>query len=273
VPSTSLTHPDLWSLARGQSPTIDPTDLLRAIEREVQAVDHLDYRTRLLIRDSINALSAQWGKGEPLRRMAPVARTAVLSILAEDFGVDVGFPSLEHRLMEQTDPELFLRFLRELGAGIRVPSRLEIGGSGALIIAGLLRRATEDIDAVDEVPPAIRADHGLSDSLATRYGLRLSHFQSHYLPRGWRDRLTSLGRFGAVDVFLVDPSDIFLSKLFSNREKDLDDLRVLAAALDKNSLAARLRESAQLLLAEPALRQNASRNWYIVYGEQLPQSK
>jgi hypothetical protein len=172
--------------------------------------------------------------------------------------------------MEQTNPDVFLQFLRELGDGTRELSRLEIGGSGALILAGLLRRATEDINAVDEVSAAIRSDHALLDSLAKRYGLRLTHFQSHYLPQGWRGRLHSLGRFGALDVLLVDASDIFVRKLLSNREKDLDDLRVLATTIDRNALAIRLRDSAQSLLAEPTLRQNAARNWYIVYGEQLP---
>jgi hypothetical protein len=79
VPSATATHLDLWSLVRGPSATIDPTDLLRAIEREVQA-DRLDYRTRLLIRDGLNALSAHWGNGQPLRRICPASRLVVDSI-------------------------------------------------------------------------------------------------------------------------------------------------------------------------------------------------
>ena len=61
-------------------------------------------------------------------------------------------------------------------------------------------------------------------------------------------------RFGGLEVFLVHPYDIFLGKLFSSREKDRDDLRVLAGGLDRTALAARY----------------VTANWYIVYGEPLP---
>lgn len=51
--------------------------------------------------------------------------------------------------------------------------------------------------------------------------MALNHFQSHYLPAGRPDRVRSLGRFGKLDVFLVDVYDVLLSKLFSDRNKDL----------------------------------------------------
>jgi hypothetical protein len=69
---------------------------------------------------------------------------------------------------------------------------------------------------------------------------------------------------------LVDPLDIFVGKLFSARTKDLDDLRALASQLDRNEIVARLRSSAPKLLGEPKLKANAEKNWYIVYGDQLP---
>jgi hypothetical protein len=70
----------------------------------------------------------------------------------------------------------------------------------------------------------------------------------------------------------VDSYDIAVSKLTSNREKDRDDLRVIMRELDKNVLESRLRTAGGALLAEPALRQNAEANWYVVYGESLPRS-
>ena len=130
--------------------------------------------------------------------------------------------------MEKTDPETIRQLLRELGTLASRPTRIDVGGSGALILLGNLSRSTDDIDIVDEVPPELRAQHDAMEQLASRYGLRLAHFQSHYLPAGWIDRVRSLGRFGNLEVFLVDPLDIFVGKLFSAREEDRDDLRALA---------------------------------------------
>lgn len=59
-------------------------------------------------------------------------------------------------------------------------------------------------------------------------------------------------------------------QLFSKREKDLDDLRVLAPQLDKETLERQLIETTATLRSDPVLRQNAEKNWYILYGETLP---
>jgi hypothetical protein len=172
--------------------------------------------------------------------------------------------------MDATKPETVIEFFRDLGSRVVRPARLDVGGSTSLILLANLSRHTDDIAAVDEVPAVIRADHGLLDRLAKRYGLRLTHFQSHYLPIGWRDRVHSLGRFGQLDVFLVDVYDVVVSKLFSAREKDLDDLRAVASRIDKHHLESRVRQSAAPLRGEQRLAENARRNWYVVYGEPLP---
>jgi hypothetical protein len=258
---------DLWTLVR-QSSTVDPEDLFRAIELEACRSNH-DFRTRLLLRDSFVALSARWGRDGAIARLSTIAASTIRAILAENLG-DPGFPTLESRLMQRTEPETMLQFLRELGACAQQDARIYVGGSGALILTGLLRRGTDDLDAVDEVPISLRNQHELLDSLAARYGLRLTHFRSHFLPAGWEQRVRSLGKFGKLDVHLVDPADIFLSKLFSAREKDLDDLRVLAPALGRSNLEARLNSHCGTLLGESSLRANADRNWYIVFGDRLP---
>ena len=64
--------------------------------------------------------------------------------------------------------------------------------------------------------------------------------------------------------------DLFLSKLFSPRDKDLDDLRVLFPQVDREVLLRRLKESCHSFLAEAALRAHAERNWYVLTGEALP---
>lgn len=262
------TTADLWSLVQG-TPAIDPGRLLAAIEDAIREGPP-DFRTRLLIRDSVVALSRRWGgQSAVLDRLSDAAGRVVRDILGSDLGPP-GFSTLERRLMEQTDPEQIRRFLRELGSSIQTPTRLDLGGSGALMLAGLLHRATEDLDAVDQVPETLRSQHQLMDSLAARYGLKLAHFQSHYLPTGWQQRVMSLGKFGALDVFLVNSLDIFISKLFSNRDKDRDDLRMLSASLSKPDVTQRLRTAGAALLSEPRLHANAKHNWYILYGGDLP---
>jgi hypothetical protein len=265
--SSGPAHPDLWSLVTGAA-WIDPEALLDAIERQCRE-PALDFRTRLLVRDALSALRNRWGADRLDGRLSREAQSRVRELAEKDLG-RIGFPTLEARMQDPTRAETILEFLRELGTRVHVPARLELGGSGALILAGLLSRRTEDIDAVDEVPAPLRSEHELLQQLADRYGIRLAHFQSHYLPTGWRERIRSLGRFGTLDVFLVDPVDIFVGKLFSKRDKDLDDLRALKPLTDKAAISHRLTSAGTALLADPALRADAERNWYVLYGEALP---
>ena len=86
----------------------------------------------------------------------------------------------------------------------------------------------------------------------------------------WQDRLHYFDTFGELTVYLVDACDVFLSKLFSIRTKDLDDLRALTRHLDKETLARRLRDTCGSMLVAESLRQRAEQNWYILYGEALP---
>jgi hypothetical protein len=96
--------------------------------------------------------------------------------------------------------------------------------------------------------------------LAVRYGLELTPFQSHYLPQGWQQRLHSQEPFGQLQVSLIDAYAVFLSKLFSSRLKDRDDLRLLAPQLDKASIMRRLHDTTDDLLAAPGLRAKAAQN-------------
>ena len=50
---------DLWSLALDHL-QVNPDDLVHAIEAQVRRGD-LDYRSRLLIHDSLEALQLHWG--------------------------------------------------------------------------------------------------------------------------------------------------------------------------------------------------------------------
>jgi hypothetical protein len=260
---------DLWNLVR-KRPQIDPRDLAEAVRGEVHQAP-LDYRTRLLIRDSVEALRLYWGNSRLEEWLAQCPERDILRTICDEEYDKIGFPSLRNRLMEKTEPQEILQFFAHLGKKLQQTARLEIAGSVALILAGYLSRHTEDIDVVGEVPKEIRDDHALIQTLETSYGLKLGHVQTHYFPAGWRDRVHSLDIFDHLQVFLVDVYDVTLSKLFSARLKDLEDLRVLKPQLDKDVLRERLRSSAGDFLAAPRLKQLAQDNWQILYGEALPQ--
>jgi hypothetical protein len=257
----------LWDLVWGK-PEVDPDRLARALDAEARP--GLDHRTRLLIRDSSRALERYWG---PERWSAWLARSparqAIEAVRGEALD-GTGFPYLEGAIVERTDPETVRQYLRDLGVHARRPAELNIGGAIALILPEVLVRATQDIDIVDEVPAELREQHALLDTLNRRYRLALTHFQSHYLPSGWRERRHFYGSFGPLSVYLVDEYDIFLGKLFSRREKDLDDLRLLLPGMDRARIERQLAETCAGLLADTGLRAAAETSWYILTGDALP---
>jgi hypothetical protein len=267
LPQSPVDVSALWSLVLNQS-QIDPAELAHAIESQFQE-DDLDFRTRLLVRDSLTALTVRWGKQNIEAWLADSAhRDRIRTIMQSDLGAP-GFPSLRERVMETTKKETVLQFLRELGSRVAQSATLFIGGSIALILRTDLSRRTEAMDVVDEVPAPVRTEHEPLNELSRRYGLQITHFQSHYLPNGWASRLKPLGRFGQLDASTVDEYDVLLSKLFSSCEKDRDDLRLLAPQLSKATLVERLNSACASLLGEPDLRKHAASNWYIVFGETL----
>jgi hypothetical protein len=259
---------DLWSLVLDRQ-YVDPAELAEAIQDQILRGD-LDFRSRLLIRDAVEALRRHWGQQRVASWLeaCPVGRQ-IEAIGGEELG-RTGFPFLANQLMEPTKPETVREFLRELSLAVHQPLRLNVGGSIALIMPGYLSRRTQDLDVVDEVPEPLRSQHQLLHRLQQRYRLGLTHFQSHYLPTGWEGRLHSLDSFGRMTVYLVDVYDVFLSKLNSAREKDRDDLRAVAPQLDRETLVRKLKETTGPLLASAELRQRAEENWYILYGEPLP---
>jgi hypothetical protein len=250
---------------------IDASAFAAAIELEAsQPIESLDFRTRLLIRDGVAALRSYWGSPKMDQWLSHLAcQESLRTICDQDLGKP-GFTKLVHRIMEATRRESVVQFLRDLGAHCPQPSRIEVGGAIAAILAGVLSRHTEDIDVVDEIPVILRSQHQMLDDLAKRYGLGLTHFQSHFLPTGWQTRLHHFDHFGNLEVLIVDPVDLFVGKLFSARIKDRDDLRAMARHLDRGQIEARFRDCAAALIAEPRLASFASQNWYIVYGDALP---
>ncbi|GMU52903.1 MAG: hypothetical protein AMXMBFR33_20490 [Candidatus Xenobia bacterium] len=259
---------DLWTLTQERQ-SLDPDELAVAIGLQA-AEPEPDYRTRLLIRDAALSLLSFWGPKRFSDWLEGVSSRSQIGACLEETFPEVGFPSLPKRICVSTRPETIKRYLRELGEQLTTPVRVVIGGSSALILAGLLSRHTEDIDLVDEVPESIRGMRASLKQLQAKHRLHLAHFQSHYLPSGWEDRTHSQGKMGQLDVHSVDPLDILTGKLLSKREKDQGDLLELTPrAFSREQLASRL-EACRAHLSDPELRASAEHNWNVLFGETLP---
>ncbi len=262
----------LWGLI--VAPTIDPAMLARGIESAVMR-ENLDWRTLQLIKEGWDALEQAAGSASLdqylLKRTAHEISKTILARTssATNSHQEIKFPSLKERLMTHLSPVFLRQFLRELGTRIARPTTITMGGAASLVLQGLISRATEDIDLVDEVPLEIREEHQILAELSSRYGLRIAHFQSHYLPERWQTRTADFGTFGKIQLRLVDPHDIIAGKVYSPRSKDLDDFRLLAPSLDKQRLRELVIRELSSLWSSEGTRQRAMQNWYVVYGENL----
>ncbi len=262
----------LWNLLA--RPTIDPATFARAIETVVAEPD-LDWRTLQLVKEGWDALEESIEPG--LLNDYLLARTSsqiaeavrARSEDARNGHCDVKFPSLKERLMPDLSPTTIRQFLRELGSAIVHPATITIGGAASPILRRLLSRATDTVDVVDEVPAEIRAEREILQELSVRYGLHMTHIQSHYLPRDWESRTTDFGTFGKIQVRLVDALDIIAGKVYSARPKDLDDFRALSLNLNKQELRQRVLQGSSSLISSDQNRRQAVKNWYIVYGDDL----
>lgn len=258
----------LWSLVRSQ-PEIDPNDLALAVQNEAKQ-EGLDYRTRLLIRDSVDALREYWVGNEVEQWLTGCLHHDAIARICQSEFEEVGFPSIKKRLMEKTEPASIQQYLRSLGYELRDAIRINVAGGCALILPGFVSRFTEDIEIVGEVPEIIRTKHHLLDELEKLHGLHMSHVQEQSFPRGWQDRVHSFAVYNHLQVSLVDVYDVFLSKLFSNRAKDIGDLTTLLPQLDRDVIVGRFRDTCQDFLTAPRLKEMAVKNWYVLTGEDLP---
>jgi len=257
---------DLWSIVR--NPYVDAALLADAIIEQIQHGD-LDYRSRLLIRDSLKAIEHRWGKPRYNHWVTTSSLPHQLDTIYHESFERAGFPTLEQRVMDFTTQQDLEEMFRAIGSHLRSPVKIAIGGSTALILPGLLARQTEDVDIVDEVPKVLREDHAFMQSLKERFGLEIAHFQSHYLPMRWENRTHWHGEYDELTVVLVDPVDVFLSKLFSIRSKDYTDMKILIQQLDHTVILDRLKRDCQSMLASESLQERATNNWYILTGERL----
>lgn len=258
---------DLWSLIDQRC--IDPEELTNAIQEQLSA-EPLDYRTRLLVRDSVEALKRYWGEERVAVWLGRCPDGWKIENICREQFERPGFPFLKEQVMEPSKPETIRHLLRDIGSTLQRPLQVAIGGSGALILKGYLSRKTQDIDIVDEVPKQIRELGPRLKEIEKVHLLEVTHFQSHYLPSGWANRVHTTESFGNLRVQLVDAYDVFLSKLSSIRVKDRGDLTDVMPKLDKETLVRRLQDTMASTLASAELRKRCEHNWYVLFGEPLP---
>jgi Nucleotidyltransferase of unknown function (DUF6036) len=259
-------QPDLWSLV--QRPYVDAEQLSQAVLEQAGQPDN-DYRSRLLVRDSLDVLEAHWGSTRFANWITSAPVVSQLQTIRSETFEKIGFPSLRHRIMDFTKTDNIEALFRAVGEHITSPITVNIGGSTVLLLNHQLSRATEDIDIVDEVPKALRDDHAFIHQLQIRFGLLFTHFQSHFLPSNWQERTQWHGKYGHLTVMLVDPIDILISKLFSPRNKDYTDIQLLLPQYDRAQLIVRIHRDCQSLLANESLKQQLTKNWYILTGDTL----
>jgi uncharacterized nucleotidyltransferase DUF6036 len=259
---------DPWALVWGQ-PYIDAERLVQAIEQDLLRNPEPDFRTRLLVRDSLRAVRAFWGKQRLDHRIGESpARARITTIMKEKLG-KAGFTAIRRRLVANNMSADLEQILDLLGRALQAKTEINIAGSVPTLVQSLTSRPTNDIDIVDEVPAEIRRQRSLLQNIKDRFGLTFGHVQSHYLPANWRARRHFFGDFGRLRAYLVDPYDIFVSKLSSKLERHIDDLRVLAKQLDKEKAKNRLMGDGKEFMDDPYLRPQIEQNWHFVFREVL----
>jgi hypothetical protein len=266
--SQAPTDLDPWRLVWGQ-PFIDCGTLALAIEQDLERNHEPDFRTRLLVRDAAVAIRSYWGARKFNEWLATSpAGGQVSAILDEDLG-KTGFPAIRRRLVDTVDLTRISRIFDLLGRAIHGPVEVHIAGSIPTLIKGLTVRPTGDIDFVDEVPAEVRRQRTVLRKIASDFGLKLGHVQSHYLPTHWQNRRQWLGDFGGLRVYVVDEYDIFVSKLSSKKAKHQSDLGVLALKLDKEIARERLFTDGLSFLDDAKLRPQIEENWRFIFQEPL----
>ncbi|NTU71888.1 MAG: hypothetical protein HGB10_08750 [Coriobacteriia bacterium] len=142
------------------------------------------------------------------------------------------------------DRDRLLSKLRELDRAVELSFpgsvfELVIAGGGAMVLLGVITRPTEDIDAL-KFPKqlvSLMASFGMNGQIAA-YGPNF--------PYNYEDRLVLVDfPFTALRCQTLALEDLVVSKLYSSRETDIDDIRQPAVleAIDWERLAASVEEA------------------------------
>jgi hypothetical protein len=142
-----------------------------------------------------------------------------------------------------------------LGARLQKPSRVLIGGAGALILGGELQRATVDCDVLLSQPDIgqLQADiRAVAEHCGLVGGWLNGSAQTYaeILPPDYESRLHSLPMFGRLQVMVLHRQDVIVMKLFAGRPRDLADIAALVPTAAELEFARR--ELPRLTRIDPA---------------------
>lgn len=127
-------------------------------------------------------------------------------------------------------PEPWLSFLRELDSMVREEVRLDCMGGFVVTMVYGFSRPTGDLDVLEAAPrDAGRAvlERGMQGSVLHRkYKIYLDHVGVAHVPEDYEDRLTEIfpRTFKHLRLLALDPYDLALSKLERNIQRDRDDV-------------------------------------------------
>lgn len=131
-------------------------------------------------------------------------------------------------------PEPWLSFLRELDSVAREEVRLDCMGGFVVTTVYGFSRPTGDLDVLEIAPrDAGRAmlELGMRGGpLHKKYKIYLDHVGVAHVPEDYEDRLTEIfaATFQHLRLLALDPHDLALSKLERNIQRDRDDVLHLA---------------------------------------------
>jgi hypothetical protein len=156
-------------------------------------------------------------------------------------------------------PEPWLSFLRELDSVAREEVRLDCMGGFVVTTVYGFSRPTGDLDVLEIAPgDAGRAmlELGMRGGLLhKKYKIYLDHVGVAHVPEDYEDRLTDMfpGTFQHLRLLALDPYDLALSKLERNLQRDRDDVLHLARTvpLDPEVLKDRYQKELRWQLGNP----------------------
>lgn len=141
--------------------------------------------------------------------------------------------------MAPLDADTVQAFLRTLGARQSHPAELQLLGGCALMLLGQAR-TTLDIDYVGDDLVQSQFQQSIDQVAAELHvhadAVPIDRFVP--VPADAQRRRVFIARHGQMDVYVIDPYVIALSKLDRGLDSDLDDIRFLAqtARIDLNQL-------------------------------------
>jgi hypothetical protein len=160
---------------------------------------------------------------------------------------------------DESIPEPWLSFLRELDAVVDAEVRLDCMGGFVMTLVYGFSRPTADLDVLEIAPReagkpmlAVGMEGG---PLHKKYKIYLDPVGVAHVPEDYEDRLTEIfpGTFDHLRLCALDPYDLALSKLERNIQRDRDDVRHLAKSvpLDLDVLKARYQNELRWQLGNP----------------------